>query len=62
MTNSARGRSFPRGFTIAFRLLAYLVVAWGTVAVLATGLFPGALPITIAAAVYITLPLAVFLR
>ncbi len=62
MTNSARGRSFPRGFTIAFRLIAYLVVAWGTVAVLATGLFPGALPVTIAAAVYITLPLAVFLR
>jgi hypothetical protein len=52
----------PRGFTIAFRLVAYLVVAWGTVAVLATGLFPGALALTIAAAVYITLPLVAFLR
>jgi predicted MPP superfamily phosphohydrolase len=62
MTNSARGRSFPRSSTIALRLVTYLVVAWGTVAVLATGLFPGALPITIAAAVYITLPLIVFLR
>jgi predicted MPP superfamily phosphohydrolase len=62
MQKSQRGRPVSRTFTIASRLIAYLVVAWGTVAVLATGLFPGALPLTLAAAIYITLPLAAFLR
>ena len=47
---------------IAARLAAYLLVAWGTVATLAAGLFPGALATTIGIALYTTLPLVAFLR
>jgi hypothetical protein len=47
---------------IGARLAAYLVVAWGTLAALAAGLFPGALAATIGVALYTTLPLVAFLR
>jgi predicted MPP superfamily phosphohydrolase len=57
-----RSRSSPSVATIALRLALYLVVAWGTLATLATGLFSGALALTLAAALYTTLPLLVFLR
>lgn len=47
--------------TIAVRLGAYLVVAWGTLVTLAAGLFPGAAAATVALAVYTTLPLVAFI-
>ena len=47
---------------IAARVVVYFGAAWGTIAALAAGLFPGALPLTLALAVYFTLPLVVFLR
>ena len=43
-------RRRPSVGAIAVRLGAYLVVAWGMVTILATGLFPGALAATIARA------------
>ncbi len=47
---------------IAVRLVAYLVIAWGTIATLASGLFPGARLTALAVAVYTTLPLIAFVR
>lgn len=47
---------------IAARVVVYFGAAWGTIAALAAGLYPGALPVTLALAVYFTLPLVVFLR
>jgi uncharacterized protein len=47
---------------IVARLFAYLLLAWATLAVLAAGLFPGALAVTIAVALYTTLPLLAYLR
>ena len=47
---------------IAVRFAAYLLVAWGTLATLASGLFPGAATVTIGVAVYTTIPLLVFIR
>ena len=47
--------------TIAVRLGAYLLVAWGTLAILTAGLFPGATVATLALAVYTTLPLVAFI-
>ena len=47
---------------IATRLGLYLIVAWGTLGVLAAGLFPGALATLIAVAVYTTLPLLAYVR
>jgi len=47
---------------IGVRLVAYLVAAWGTLAALVAGLFPGALAATIGLAVYMTLPLLVLIR
>jgi predicted MPP superfamily phosphohydrolase len=60
----ARRRSRPSVSvaTIALRLALYLVLAWGTLATLATGLFPGALALTLAAALYTLVPLLVFIR
>ena len=63
MTNSGpprRRRLSPAA--IAARVVAYFAAAWGTIAVLATGLFPGASIATLAVAAYFTLPLVVFLR
>ena len=47
---------------LAARLVAYLVIAWGTLATLSAGLFPWAPAATIALAVYTTLPLVAFFR
>jgi predicted MPP superfamily phosphohydrolase len=47
---------------ILLRVVPYFVVAWGTIAVLAAGLFPGALAAAIAVAAYVTIPLIVFVR
>jgi uncharacterized protein len=63
MPNSAssgrRGRSRA---AISARVVAYFAAAWGTIAVLATGLFPDALLVTVAVAAYFTTPLVIFLR
>ena len=47
---------------IALRLAVYLLVAWGTLGVLAAGLFPGALVALVAVALYTTLPLLAYVR
>lgn len=47
---------------LAARLVAYLLVAWGTLATLSAGLFPWAPAATIALALYTTLPLVAFFR
>src|SRR6476659_5146629 len=47
---------------IASRLALYLIAAWGTLGVLAAGLFPGALAALIAVAIYTTLPLLAYVR
>jgi predicted MPP superfamily phosphohydrolase len=55
-------RRRPSVTAIAVRLGAYLVAAWGTLAALAAGLFPGAVAATIGVALYTTLPLLAFIR
>src|SRR5690348_6509213 len=47
---------------IAARVAIYFFAAWATIGVLAAGLFPGALVVTLALAAWFTLPLIVFLR
>src|SRR4051812_25244212 len=47
---------------IAVRLAAYLLVAWGTLVALTSGLFPGAAAVTIPLAIYKTVPLLAFIR
>ena len=49
-------------FAVAVRVIAYFVVTWGTVGLLVAGLFSGALPVVLAVAVYVTVPLLVFIR
>jgi uncharacterized protein len=48
------------GQKIAFRATSYFVVAWGTLAVLANGLFLGAEEATLALALYTTIPILAF--
>jgi hypothetical protein len=62
MSNSERTRRRRSPAAIAARVVAYFVAAWGTVAVLTAGLFPGALVVTLVLVAYCTLPLVVFLR
>ena len=45
---------------IAFRLALYILVTWGTLELLASGLFPGAQWVTLALALYTTIPIAAF--
>ncbi|MDB4882104.1 MAG: metallophosphoesterase [Gemmatimonadetes bacterium] len=47
---------------IASRLVLYLMIAWGTLGVLAAGLFPGALAVFVIIALYTTLPLLAYVR
>src|SRR2546423_3048396 len=61
MSTRRRRRSL-RIRAIALRLTLYLALAWGTLALLATRLFPGALAMVVVVALYTTLPLAIFLR
>ena len=51
-----------RLLAIATRLVLYLVSAWGTLAVLASGVVPWAGGIVAAVAIYTTLPLIAFMR
>src|SRR5215208_2614026 len=53
-----RTRSSPAA--IAFRLAIYILVTWGTLALLASGLFPGAQLVTLLLALYTTIPIAAF--
>jgi predicted MPP superfamily phosphohydrolase len=55
----ARGRRIRAG-AIALRLGLYLIVTWGTLIVLARGLFPGAESLMLGLAIYSMLPLMVF--
>lgn len=48
--------------TIAARVVAYLVVAWGALATLANGLVPWSLAATIGIAIYTTVPLVAYFR
>jgi predicted MPP superfamily phosphohydrolase len=45
---------------IAFRLGLYILVTWGTLELLASGLFPGAQFVTLALALFTTIPIAAF--
>ena len=60
-TSRRPGRSISI-LSIAPRVIAYFLIAWGTVAALAAGAFPGAVAVTVAVAAYVTLPLLVFIR
>ena len=59
---SAQPRRRRSVVAIASRAALYFVAAWGTIAVLAAGLFPGAIAVVFAVAVYCTLPLVAFIR
>ena len=61
-TDRTRRRRPRSPAAIAARVILYFVSAWTTIAVLAAGLFPGALLATLALAAWFTLPLVVFLR
>ena len=45
---------------IAFRLGIYILTTWGTLALLASGLFPGAQLVTLGIALYTTIPIVAF--
>ena len=45
---------------IAFRLAIYILATWGTLELLASGLFPGAQYVTLALALYTTIPIVAF--
>jgi uncharacterized protein len=45
---------------IAFRLAIYILVTWGTLELLASGLFPGAQYVTLALALFTTIPVVAF--
>lgn len=62
MTSENQPRRRPSARTVAVRAAAYFVSAWGVLALLAVGSFPGATPAILALAVYCTLPLVVFVR
>ena len=57
-----RARRATRLSTILTRAVAYLVLAWTTLIVLAAGLFPGAALAVLAIALYTTVPLVAFVR
>lgn len=62
MPEHRRGRGANRVSTIVARAVAYLVVAWATLVVLARGLFPGAALVVLLVALYTTVPLVAFVR
>ncbi len=62
MPEHRRARGANRVSTIVARAVAYLVVAWATLVVLARGLFPGAALVVLLVAVYTTVPLVAFVR
>lgn len=62
MPEHRRARGANRVSTIVARAIAYLVVAWATLVVLARGLFPGAALVVLLVALYTTVPLVAFVR
>jgi len=62
MPEHRRARGANRVSTIVARAVAYLVVAWATLVVLARGLFPGAALVVLLVALYTTVPLVAFVR
>ena len=60
MPPSARTRSRASVATIAARVLVYFLGAWGIVALLAAGLFPGSLAVTVVVAAYVTIPILAY--
>jgi uncharacterized protein len=61
-TPDPRPRRRANARTVALRAAGYFVAAWGTLTVLASGMFPGATAVVIALGLYCTLPLLVFIR
>ena len=59
---TTRPRSASSAASIALRVLAYFVTAWGTLGFLTAGLFSGALWLTVAVALYTTIPILVYAR
>jgi predicted MPP superfamily phosphohydrolase len=57
-----RARRTTRLSTILTRAVAYLLLAWTTLVMLAAGLFPGAALVVLAIALYTTVPLVAFVR
>jgi predicted MPP superfamily phosphohydrolase len=62
MSARRRARRATRLSTILARAVAYLLLAWTTLTVLAAGLFPGAAAVVILVALYTTIPLIAFVR
>jgi predicted MPP superfamily phosphohydrolase len=62
MSGPRRARGSGRMATILARLVAYLVIAWATLVVLARGLFPEAALVVLLVAIYTTVPLVAFVR
>src|SRR6478736_542542 len=62
MPEHRRARGAARLSTILVRAIAYLVIAWATLVVLARGLFPGAALVVVLVALYTTVPLVAFVR
>jgi predicted MPP superfamily phosphohydrolase len=62
MPEPRRTRGASRVSTILARAVAYLVIAWATLVVLARGLFPGAALLVLAIALYTTGTLLAFVR
>jgi uncharacterized protein len=60
--SSGKARRSTSVFTIVLRVTAYFAIAWGTLAFLAAGLFPGSLAIMLGIALYATVPLLAYLR
>jgi predicted MPP superfamily phosphohydrolase len=62
MPNSGRRRPTRSVAAIVARVIAYLIIAWGTIIALAAGAVAGGGWIGLAVAAYTTIPLAIFLR
>jgi predicted MPP superfamily phosphohydrolase len=62
MPPTRRARSPRSVASIALRVVVYFLAAWGTLIMLAAGLFPGAVALTVGVAVYVTVPLLVLVR
>ncbi len=62
MATSSRPRARRGARVVALRAAAYFLAAWGTLALLAAGSFPGAAIVVLGLAAYSTLPLLVYLR
>jgi hypothetical protein len=62
MTDTPGRRRRPNPARYVVRFAIYLTAAWTTIGALVAGAFPYAVAATVAAALYTTLPLAIFLR